>query len=321
MHPACYIRLEISEPIRTEEKLENFEKIAIGLVLFVLTSVVAYLFKMRQLYVALPKLFRHAPISKNGSLCEIIVYNKGNHVEENIQVVLDQDIKYELLASGSGGIALEGSILNIERLHKGCEASVMLLIENGTFDSTKITSISSKATEGSVLKKVTDVPPNYAIAFISLVLFLGFLPAMFYGFQAYENIHASYVRHQLKSAQDLGWNNLSKYYNSDLKKSYSNQEFPVRYLGPENAGGKQNMLNFEVYNKTAVMLEITGDKVGSSPSDIKNYATAKIPPMTKGRLSMVDPRGTNFSQTAELDFTFRNGEDFLYGIKFLVPAQ
>lgn len=301
--------------------MENFEKIAIGLVLFVLTSVVAYLFRMRQLYVASPKLFRHAPISKNGSLCELIVYNKGNQVEESIQVVLDPELKGELLASGSGDIALEGSTLKIERLHKGCEASVMLLIENGTLDSTKIVSISSKATKGSVLKKVTDVPPNFAKAFIFFVLVLGFFPAMIYGTYAYDKIHGAYVRYQLKTAHDLGWSNLSKYYTSDLKKSYSNQEFPVRYLGRKTDVNKRNMLEFEAYNKTAVTLEITANKAESTPGDVTNFSSADVLPMAKRSFTLVDPRGTNPSETAGLKFTFKNGEEFLYNIDFLVPAQ
>lgn len=301
--------------------MENFEKVAIGLVLFVLTSVVAYLFRMRQLYVALPKLFRHAPISKNGSLCELIVYNKGNQVEESIQVVLDPELKGELLASGSGDIALEASTLKIERLHKGCEASVMLLIENGTLDSTKIVSISSKATKGSVLKKVTDVPPNFAKAFIFVVLVVGFLPAMIYGTYAYDKIHASYVRHQLKVAHELGWSNLSKYYTSDLKESYSNQEFPVRYIGRKTDVNKRNMLEFEAYNKTAVTLEITANKAESAPGDVTNFSSADVLPMSKRSFTLLDPRGTPASEPVALKFTFKNGEEFLYNIQFLVPAQ
>ena len=144
---------------------------------------------------------------------------------------------------------------------------------------------------------------------------------MIYGASAYENIYASYVRYQLKSAHELGWSNLSTYYTSDLKKSYSKQEFPVRYLGRENDREKQNMLNFEVYNKTAITLEISANNAASAPADISNFSSTDVPPMTKGRLTMVDPRSTNSSQTSELKFTFKNGEDFLYGIKFLVPAQ
>jgi len=76
--------------------VENFDKVIIGLVLFAITSIVAYLFKMRQLYVSVPKLFRHASISKDGSLCELIIYNKGNQVEENIQVDFNPKLKGEL---------------------------------------------------------------------------------------------------------------------------------------------------------------------------------------------------------------------------------
>lgn len=184
--------------------MENFEKVVVGLVLFVATSIVAYLFRMRQLYAAAPKLFRHAPISKNGSLCELIVYNRGNQVEEDIKVDLDPELKGELLASSSSDITLEGATMKIERLHKGCEASAMLLIENGFFDATKIISVSSKGTKGTVLKKVTDVPPNFAKAFLVGFLLVGFLPALVYGTRTYENLQGEYVAYKLQAAYQLG---------------------------------------------------------------------------------------------------------------------
>ena len=46
--------------------MEHLEKVVIGLILFALTSVMAYLFRMRQLYVAAPKLYRHAPMNRPG---------------------------------------------------------------------------------------------------------------------------------------------------------------------------------------------------------------------------------------------------------------
>lgn len=109
--------------------MDHLYKIIIGLILFVVSSIIAYLFKMRQLYVASPKLYRHAPVSSSGSLCEIIVYNKGNQSEENIKVNFDPDLKIELLASNSNDITLDGFTLNVDRLHKGCEVSVMLLLK------------------------------------------------------------------------------------------------------------------------------------------------------------------------------------------------
>ena len=226
--------------------MDNIEKVIIGIVLFSITSIVAYLFRMRQLYAAAPKLYPHASISQGGSLCELIVYNKGNQVEEQVQVELDPDLKAELLASSSADIVLEGSTLKVERLHKGCDVSVMLLIEHGVLDSAKISSVSSKATKGIVCKKVADVPPNFAKAFLFAVLLFGFIPALSYGIRIYDSLKADYVEHQLQPMYKLGWSNLSTYYASDLRVSYSNHEFPIRFKSRQFDGNKKTTLTFEV---------------------------------------------------------------------------
>jgi len=115
--------------------MDTVEKIAVGIVLFVVTSVIAYLFRMRQLYVATPKLFRHAPVSAGGSLCEVIVYNRGNQTEEEVSVSVDPDLKAELLASNSADVSFEGARLRVSRLHRRCEVSAVLLVENGLLDA------------------------------------------------------------------------------------------------------------------------------------------------------------------------------------------
>lgn len=291
--------------------MENFEKVLIGLLLFVVTSIVAYLFRMRQLYATAPKLFRHAPISKDGSLCELIVYNKGNQVEENIQIDLDSELKGELLASSSSDITLEGATMKIERLHKGCEASAMLLIENGVLDSTKIISISSKGTKGKILKKVTDVPPNFARAFLFTLIFFGFFPALIYGTNVYEKLHNEYIENQLQSIYQLGWKNLSNYYNSDLRLSYSNQEFPIRFIEQQVDDSKKPVLHFEVYNKTALPMGVTANKKGARPGDISSYANLKLEPMSKQSLIIPMPQATSGSPPVVLNFTLESGSEFI----------
>lgn len=294
--------------------MENIEKVVIGIVLFALTSIVAYLFKMRQLYVAVPKLFKNATISPNGSLCELIIYNKGNQVEESIQVSIDPELKCELLASSSSDVTLEGTTIKIDRLHKGCEASALLLIENGVFDATKIISASSKGTSGTVLKKVADLPPNFAKAFIMLLFFIGILPAMIYGVTAYENIHKNYVEFRLATTYKLGWSGLNRYYNSDLRHSYSDQEFPIRLIGSQVNEEKVPILIFEAYNKTAVPLLISADNTHSKPNDISGYESVGVPAMTKKKFSVRAPASTNLSNTASLTFTIKIGDEFLYGL-------
>lgn len=301
--------------------MENFEKVVIGLVLFVVTSIVAYLFRMRQLYVASPKLFRHAPISKNGSLCELIVYNKGNQVEENILVELDPELKGELLASSSSDISYERSTMKIERLHKGEEASAMLLIENGLLDATKIISVSSKGTKGAVLKKVSDVPPNFAMAFLAFAFILGLIPMMIYGTRTYEKLYSEYVEYKLKSSYQQGWKDLSRYYGSDLRASYSDQEFPIRFLRREVDEKKKPVLVFEVYNKTAVPLKVTANKVGSPPGDIANFASVDLQAMSKQSFKVPELEANSSSVPVLFEFTLKSGEEFIYGLQYAVAPK
>lgn len=301
--------------------MEHIEKIVIGLVLFVVTSTVAYLFRMRQLYVLVPKLYRHAPISKDGSLCELIVFNKGNQVEEDIQVNLDPEFKGELLASSSNGITLEHATLKIERLHKSSEASVMLLIENGLLDATKIISISSKGAKGSVLKKATEVPPNFAKAFLLLVLYVGIFPSLYYGEKAYKKLKTEYVEYQLSTNYKLGWKSLSSYYSSDLRQSYSNQEFPIRFVGHAIGKDKKPSLEFEVYNKTALPIEVTANRNNSEPGDISHFASVDVLPMSKASFSIPRPESGGSSEPAELKFSLKYGDEFVYGLIYVASQK
>ncbi len=301
--------------------MENFEKIAIGLVLFVVTSIVAYLFRMRQLYVVVPKLFRHAQISQNGSLCELLVYNKGNQVEEDIQVTLDSELKGELLASSSSGISFDGSTLKIERLHKGMEASVVLLIERGLLDSAKIISVSSKGAKGRVVKKTSDMPPNYARAFLFLVFYVALIPVVLYGDKAYYRVKAAYVESQLVSSYKIGWSNLGRYYDSDLRKSYSNQEFPIKAIRGNGKIDGSNMLEFEIYNKTALPMEVSVNRKMAPLGDISNFASVVVPPMTKAPLAVRKPDLTADPGSQELRFNIRFGEEFVHSLIYVIGAK
>lgn len=301
--------------------MENFEKVAIGLVLFAVTSIVAYLFRMRQLYVVVLKLFRHAQISQNGSLCELLVYNKGNQVEEDIQVTLDSELKGELLASSSSGISFDGSTLKIERLHKGMEASVVLLIERGLLDSAKIISVSSKGAKGRVVKKTSDMPPNYARAFLFLVFYVALIPVVLYGDKAYYRVKSAYIESQLVSSYKIGWSNLGRYYDSDLRKSYSNQEFPIKFIRGNEKGGSSNILEFEIYNKTALPMDVSVNRRMAPPGDISNFASVVVPPMAKAPLAVRKPDLTDDPGAQELRFNIRFGEEFVHSLIYVIGAK
>jgi len=295
--------------------MESFEKILIGFLIFVITSIIAYLFRMRQLYVSSPKLFRHAHISSSGSLSELIVYNKGNQVEEDILVELDPELKGELLASSSSNVSFEKSIMKIERLHKGEKTSAILLIDNGMLDSTKIISVSSKGTKGRVIKEASDIPPNFAKTFILFIFFICIFPGVKYAQKAYKTINNQYVEYRLKSIVDLGWSNLSKYYQSDLSMSYSNQEFPIRFIGPQVSENNTSMLVFEAYNKTASPLEVMVNMFNMHPEDLTFYERVTLQPLTKQRIVIPNPK-ERFSTPDPLGFRLTWNGKVLYSLEY-----
>lgn len=293
--------------------MEHLEKVLIGLVLFIVTSVLAYLFRMRQLYAAAPKLYRHAPISDAGSLSELIVFNKGNQAEEDIKVELDPDLRIELLASSSSDISMDGATLKIERLHKGSEASAMLLVETGVLDAAKILSVSSKATKGKVCKKITDVPPNFAATFLFFVFLIGFLPAFIYGLKAYDSLNEKYIEYRLVSLHEAGWSNLGRYYASGIRVSYSDQEFPIRFAGRQIDNSKKSVLQFAIYNKTTLPMKVYVDLQGARTGS-PYFASADIGPMSSATLMAKEPERSANSPSPKLDFSIKVGEEFVHSL-------
>jgi hypothetical protein len=300
--------------------MEHFEKIFVGLILFIVTSVVAYLFKMRQLYAATPKLYKSTPISKSGSLCEIIIYNRGNQAEEDITASLDPDLKAELLASNYSELTLEKSHIKLNRLHKGQEASAILLIENGVLDPSKVISLSSKGTKGNIYKKIEEVPPNFALTFLVIVFLIGIMPSVIYGFKAYESLSKTYTEHKLKYIHNLGWSHLEKYYKSELKESYSNKEFPIRLVENEQNPSKSNELTFELYNKTAIPIEVVSDKKSRAKGDLSYYKSVTVPPMSKDKLTIKQPKDSEKNPEAEYEFSIKHGDEFIYGITYIYSS-
>ena len=210
--------------------MDNLEKIFIPVIVFVITSIVAYLFRMRQLYVCVPKLYKESAISKNGSLCEIIIYNRGNQVEEDIKISLDQNLKTELLAASRHDVALINSVLTVERLHKGEEVSAILLAEEGILNNEKIVLASSKGAKAKLIKNAGDVPYNAAKSFVSAVLLISMFPMIFYSFKLYEKYQVFRTEENLSFLYEKGWSGLNHYYSSEIRASYSNKEFPERFI-------------------------------------------------------------------------------------------
>lgn len=300
--------------------MDNIYKIATALVVFTITSILTYLFRMRQLYLVAPTLFEKTSVSANGSVCQIFIYNRGKQVEEELVVAIDPGLQIELLASDYAGLSLSEGTVRIDRLHKGKSASALLLVENGTFDSSKITSFTSKATVGNVIKKVADVPPNGANLFLGAVGLIAFIPAMYGSYLIYDHVHTTYLGYRLKAAYESGWRNLDSYFDSELRKSYGDQEFPIS-LVKSGPGSDTKTLVFEVYNKAAVPLQVTADKNNKVGTGLSDFASVKVPPMSHHQLVTTVPAPDEKSHRPEIAFTFKSGDEFIYQFYFEVGSQ
>lgn len=301
----------------------NIKEIVIGLVLFLLTSLLAYLFRMRQLYLSSPKLYKKSSLSSNGGLCEVKVFNRGNHSEEEISVSFDPGLSVELLATDCGELSVKDNKISISRLHKLKDASAVLLVEGGEFETNKIISFSSKATDGKILKSDKDVPFNYAIGFtlISLMIFL--LPAIWFGFGLVRDARVWYAKHQLQSVIQKGWVDIGNYYSSDIRDSYSDFEFPISIKEAELMPRGDYSVAVELYNKTAAPLDFTIDSGSTNAGkafDSAYYRAVTVAPMSKSVGTFLIPaKDSSPYHNVEFTITCDKGYQCIaYGIAYRV---
>ncbi|QYG01896.1 hypothetical protein [Massilia sp. NP310] len=288
--------------------METLEKIILAIAIFVLTSIIAYLFRMRQLYVAIPKLYSHAPLSKNGTLSELIIYNRGNQVEEDIEVEIDQSIKLDLIASSSADVTLENSTLKIHRLHKNTEQSAVLLVEEGVLSPEKIKTISSKGVKGKVINKVRDVPYNYAAVFLLMLFLLSVFPAIHYGFKYSGELKNFWVEYRLPKLVETGWSGLAEYYDSDVSDSYKGAEFPL-LLVDFKKNGATVVLTYKVLNKTALPMEVSSIKsrrnMLTEGEESPYFSNVDVAPLSAGKIQVRVPVSEIKNNLLNVDFFFQ----------------
>ena len=271
-------------------------KIVLGIVLFAITSIIAYLFRMRQLYLAVSKLYRHAALADKGSITELVIYNKGNHVEEDILIQIDPNLKGQLLASSTTDLKMHDSTITINRLHTASDISLVLLVEHGVLEKNKIFSFTSKATKGLVVDKVESVPPNYAKFFL-IILSLCLMPVpTFY----IDSIISTYNHFKYSSSYERlsleGWSDLDSYLTSDLKMNYQEDEFPFRFLSKHVNSYGETIAVFNIFNKSAHTMKVFSDvankRMPEDSADLTYFSSAEVPPMSKGTINVkVPPSG------------------------------
>lgn len=289
------------------------EKVIAGVVLFVVTSLVAYAFKVRQLYAVVPKLHRQSFLSDGGSVAELVVYNKGTKVEEDISLEIRQEVKCELLASNKSGASIVDNVLRIDRIHSHSEVSVILLVEGETLSYDDLVLLTSKEIKGDFCKKIDEVPPSASKSSVtfSMLLLVGGL--LYWGGDAYSYLESKYLKYRYTNIYESGWQDLGDYLTSDLSESYSNQEFPLR-LVDVSVDSKKIEIKYEVINKSSLPFSVSvTDSLFFQVEERDGFpfVSIDVEPLEKGSLSIEYPNQNQ--EHIKLTASFRFGEEYIHG--------
>ena len=313
------------------------ENIIVATLAIVMTSLIAVLYHIRQLYATAPVMFQKKSDSAYGSVYQIVVTNRGNQVEEHIEVEIDPSIEYEVVAASIPDVTKDGSTIRIERIHRKNEVIVLISTADIHFGADKILSVSSNNVSGRVCKTPKDIPFNYGMTSLAILLLLSAFPVGYYLYQVVGYVETKVDEEKLAPVTSDGWSNLDEYQDSDLRKSYSNQEFPLKLTDIKKKQDydvnaipaslkdewdhidekKDALLQYEINNKTADNLGVMAYHRNGNRT--LPYFT-EVAPLSKG-IIIVPVRGQTDSGNVQVEFLFRLNDEWLERIVHSIDAK
>lgn len=130
-------------------------------------------FRQRQLYLLMPMLHEHTPLSDDGRVVEITLLNKSWLMEEDVKVEFPLGFKIELLAANVAGILFTKGVVSISRLPQRSSLKLILLFEGQKPYAPIIPKITSKTSLGKVVTE-SNIPPNFGMAGLTCLGFFIF---------------------------------------------------------------------------------------------------------------------------------------------------
>lgn len=297
------------------------EKLIIGLAVTALGTLLLYAFRVKQLYVVIPRLFSVSVLTTNGKIAEIRTYNKGRSPEEDVRIALDPGLKYEIIASSDSTCTLDSSAIKIPRIPPGDDFSVLLLVEGGEFTRERLSTISSKSTKGKLLSGIENIPPNAGNALLTAIAFLAVMSAPIVGLDYYhesEKLAAEKIKSTELARLDYlhkeGWSELGRYSASAFRKYYPDGEFPIHQTRVERKGETVE-IQFRIVNKAAAELQLSALSEWPYKSEdpriweSRNIFTHKVEPQSANNLTikLYYPKSKNGE--ASINFLLSVGTD------------
>ncbi len=317
--------------------MDVLENIIVATLAIVMTSLIAVLYHIRQLYATAPVMFQQKSDSGYDGVFQIVVTNRGNQVEENIELEIDPSITFEIVAASVPGVMKDGSTIRIERIHRKNEVIILISTVDIHFGSAGILSVSSNNVSGRVCKTPKDIPFNYGMTSLAILLLLSAFPVGYYLYQVAGYVEDKVDEVKLAPVSKEGWSNLDEYQESDLRKSYSNQEFPIRLsdikkkqdydsgsvpVSLKDEWGnidneKDALLHYEINNKTAGNLGVMAYRRNGNRT-LPYFA--EVAPLSKGVI-IVPVRGQTDSGNVQVEFLFRLNDEWLEKIVHSIDTQ
>lgn len=315
--------------------MDMLENIIVASAAIVMTSLIAVLYHIRQLYATAPVMFQKKAEGGYDSIFQIVVTNRGNQVEENIELELDPSIAFDIVASSIPDVTKDGSTIRIERIHRKNEVIILISIDDIHFSSSRILTVSSNNVSGRVCKTPADIPFNYGMTSLAILLLLSAFPVGYYIYQVVGYVEDKVDEEKLAPVTKEGWSNLNEYQESDLRKSYSDQEFPVRLsairkkqdyddasvppaLKDEwgSIDGKDAILHYEINNKTAGNLGVMAYRRNGNRA-LPYFA--EVSPLSKD-IIIIPVTGQADPGNVQVEFLFRLNDEWLERIVHTIDA-
>lgn len=215
------------------------------------------LIKMRRLYLLRPRKFIYSNLSEPGQIIELTVLNYSLKTEDNIEIHLNPNFGYRLIAYNSGDVTINDSTIKIPRLSPEDELTVIILTDgNGhEFTDSDIVSASSKEIKAKVIEKIEELLPptkktaQFVAGFVALL-------ALIMGFAWFVTHSVGSLTTKSEKLGEIypGWEISSYYIDSKFSEYYKNGELPARFVVKERKG-KIAIVEVEYINNTDSLVE------------------------------------------------------------------
>lgn len=297
------------------------EQIVIALAASIVGALLLYTFRVKQLYVVIPRLFSVSILSTDGKIVELRTFNRGRFPEEDVLIALDPSLKYEIIASSDSTCVFEKSSIKIPRIPPYDDFSVLLLVEGGEFSKDRLSTISSKTTKGKLISGIENIPPNAGKALLMVITLLVVMAAPLAGVDYYYDMKKTAEKEmaadrlaRLDYLVKDGWSNLEQYSASAFRDEYSKGEFPIHQTKIERKGDIVE-IQFRIVNEAAAELQISVFSESPysandpAPWENRDVFSHKVGPRDANNLTLKFFYPRAISGTATIEFRLLTGTD------------